>query len=65
MTKSLNRHYQQIVGGQIISYAPYTEDGDEYAQFCIRMPDSKVYWLVLSRDEEGNGPGFGIIENDD
>jgi len=61
----LEKHYNRIVGGKIVCYEPFSEDGDVYPQFCIQMPDGTKLWFSLTSDEEGNGPGFGFIEKDD
>ena len=38
---------------------------EEWPQFLLRLESGEEVWLTLSRDPEGNGPGFAFIEPKD
>ena len=70
MTQTPNEHrtryYGQLRGATILHYVPLLEEADygteEWPQFLLRLESGEEVWLTLSRDEEGNGPGFAFIE---
>jgi hypothetical protein len=49
------RYYGSMVGGRITGTGT-TKDGFHF--FEVEMPDGKKLKCEISRDEEGNGPGF-------
>ena len=60
---NINKYYSQLIGGTIVGFKWYK---DEYLLepmpvFTLSIGGKKVE-LTLSRDEEGNGGGFGFIE---
>ena len=64
------RYYGQLRGATILHYVPLLEDGDgpmaeEWPQFLLRLESGEEVWLTISRDPEGNGPGFAFIEPKD
>lgn len=59
----MKKYYAQLVGFKIVGFRfDEDEDGFEpFPVFTLQMGDEKVE-LSLSMDEEGNGGGFGFIE---
>lgn len=61
----MNKYYRQLVGAKIVGFT--FEDGEHWTEpwpvFTLEIGDERVR-LVLSRDEEGNGGGFGFIEEE-
>lgn len=53
-------YYKHLVGSRIINVAVKTPDdfGDVWTTITIEDADGNIFDLELSRDEEGNGPGF-------
>ena len=62
----MKKYYEQLVGATIISFNfeqdEYAYAGDDpFPVFTLQIGDEKIK-LSLSMDEEGNGGGFGFIE---
>lgn len=51
-------YYSQLIGGTVTNFVL---DEDDYPTFTLMMPNNQEFTLELSRDPEGNGPGFGFI----
>ena len=63
MTMSIKSYYSQLIGAKIIGFR-MEEDSfalAPYPIFTLQLGKQKVD-LALSMDEEGNGGGFGFIE---
>lgn len=68
---NMQKYYEQLVGGKIVGFRferdEYEDEyEDEYADqlfpvFTLQLGSQRVD-LTLSMDEEGNGGGFGFIE---
>lgn len=59
------KYYGQLVGFHIHRVSFEDDDmGGAFPILHIRHPDGSDLRLVLSSDEEGNGPGFAFIEED-
>ena len=59
----MHNYYSQLVGCKIVDFK-FEKDEDALAPFpvfTLQLGDQKVE-LSLSKDEEGNGGGFGFIE---
>lgn len=52
------KYYGQAVGLTIVDVAVVPEDGENWVVFACIDKDGKPFQLELSRDPEGNGPGF-------
>lgn len=48
------RYYAALEGSTIVS----VDGGAEFPAFTVRTPAGDVFTVEVSRDEEGNGPGF-------
>lgn len=60
-------YYSDLVGAEIIAFEWQENPGDSigpFPAFFVRKPNGEVFQIVISEDEEGNGPGyiFGLIE---
>jgi hypothetical protein len=60
---NMERYYSQLIGCKIVDFK---FEGDEFALspfpvFTLDLGGQRVE-LALSMDEEGNGGGFGFIE---
>jgi hypothetical protein len=59
----MGKYYNQLIGCKIIGFR-FEEDEysfEPFPVFTLQLGNQKVD-LTLSRDEEGNGGGFGFIE---
>ena len=56
----LDKHLSQLVGATIISARGdiEAESGELWPTIVLRLANGKEAQLEVSRDEEGNGPGF-------
>jgi len=64
---NMERYYAQLVGCKIVNFKfeqdEYAYEGDKpFPVFTIERDDGVRVILSLSSDEEGNGGGFGFIE---
>lgn len=63
----MKKYYEQLVGCKIVGFR-FEEDEYAYADdspfpvFTLERDDGVRVELALSMDEEGNGGGFGFIE---
>ena len=60
----IDKYYSQLVGAKIIGFEMEEDDMcflNPFPVFTLSFGDQKVK-LALSMDEEGNGGGFGFIE---
>ena len=59
----MQEYYEQLVGGKIVGFRfeddPYLTHS--FPIFTLQLGSQRVE-LTLSMDEEGNGGGFGFIE---
>lgn len=53
----LERYLQPLVDGKITAVEALEEDGKVWPRIIVKT-DTEEYTLEISRDEEGNGPGF-------
>lgn len=60
---NMTKYYSRLVGAKIIDFKFQRDDYDfdEWPTFTLQLGNQKVN-LVLCQDEEGNGAGFGSIE---
>lgn len=61
---NLNAYYSQLVGGRITE-VQLIEDSDfvdPWPTLFLTLPNGEVLKVEISRDPEGNGPGFAFIE---
>ena len=64
---NMKGYYAQLVGCKIVDFNfeedEYASEGDApFPAFTLESDDGTRVILSLSRDEEGNGGGFGFIE---
>jgi hypothetical protein len=59
----MQRYYEQLVGCRIVGFRYERDDtlGDPFPIFTVQRGPQRID-LTLSMDEEGNGGGFGFIE---
>jgi hypothetical protein len=59
-TKWITEYYGALLGGTITKVGHRRQNGDNesYPWFEVTKPTGEVYEVEVSRDEEGNGPGF-------
>jgi len=48
------RYYAQLEGVTIVD----VDGGAEFPRFTVRTKEGEEFVIEVSRDEEGNGPGF-------
>ena len=60
---NIEKYYKQLVGAKIIGFRLEEDEFalDPFPIFTLQLGKQKVD-LALSMDEEGNGGGFGFIE---
>lgn len=60
---NIKKYYSQLIGAKIIGFRIEEDDFglDPFPIFTLQLGNQKVD-LALSMDEEGNGGGFGFIE---
>lgn len=60
---NIEKYYNQLVGAKIIGFRLEEDEFalDPFPIFTLQLGNQKVD-LALSMDEEGNGGGFGFIE---
>ena len=60
---NMDKYYSQLIGAKIIGFRMEEDDFalDPFPIFTLQLGNQKVD-LALSMDEEGNGGGFGVIE---
>mgnify|MGYP000085446619 CR=1 FL=1 len=61
---NMDKYYSQLIGAKIIGFRMDEDDMaflNPFPVFTLQVGDQKVD-LALSMDEEGNGGGFGFIE---
>lgn len=60
---NIEKYYKQLVGAKIIGFRLEEDEFslDPFPIFTLQLGNQKVD-LALSMDEEGNGGGFGFIE---
>lgn len=51
-------YYGQLEGCTITNTRVENEDGQLWPVLTVTTPDGEVFSIEVSRDEEGNGPGF-------
>lgn len=56
--KFYSAYYSQLEGCTITHTRVKNEDGLLWPVLTITAPDGEVFSIEVSRDEEGNGPGF-------
>ncbi len=56
----LQKYYEGLLGGRItkVGFKHLKGDGEPYPFFEVKKDSGEVYEIEVSRDEEGNGPGF-------
>ena len=64
---NMQKYYEQLVGCKIVDFKfeqdEYAYAGDApFPVFTLERDDGVRVELTLSMDEEGNGSGFGFIE---
>jgi hypothetical protein len=52
--KFYSRYYAALKGGTIVS----VDGGAEFPKFTVKTPSGELFEVEVSRDPEGNGPGF-------
>lgn len=62
MGVSLEEYYTQMVGFKIIGFRMDDEGIDSWPVFTVKKGEETLQ-MVVSRDQEGNGPGFMFIED--
>ena len=58
---ALSDYYATLVGAEITRFSwsePDPYSGDRWPQFRVQLRDGSQYDIEISRDPEGNGPGF-------
>lgn len=64
--KYVEDYLKPLVGGSVIAYGAVENDEFGFPEVWpvlrIQLPNGKVVDLVVSRDEEGNGPGHLFVE---
>lgn len=60
----MHAYYAQLIGSRITGFRMEPDDdcGDPWPIFTLATQTGEQLQLVLSRDPEGNGGGFGFIE---
>ena len=60
---NIKKYYSQLIGAKIIGFRMEEDDFalDPFPIYTLQIGKQKVD-LALSMDEEGNGGGFGFIE---
>ena len=60
---NIDKYYKQLIGAKIIGFRLEEDEFalDPFPIFTLQLGNQKVD-LALSMDEEGNGGGFGFIE---
>ena len=64
MSFNIEEYYKQMVGFEIVEFKMDGEGRDAWPVYTVKKGD-ETYQMVVSRDPEGNGPGFVFIENED
>tara|TARA_B100000035_G_C21006508_1_gene557545 strand:- start:1282 stop:1491 length:210 start_codon:yes stop_codon:yes gene_type:complete len=64
MSFNIEEYYKQMVGFEIVGFKMDGEGIDAWPVFTVKKGDDTLQ-MVVSRDPEGNGPGFVFIENED
>ena len=59
---NLEEYYTQMVGFKIIGFRMDDEGIDSWPVFTVKK-GAETLQMVVSRDQEGNGPGFMFIED--
>tara|TARA_R100001129_G_C5239047_1_gene224946 strand:+ start:561 stop:770 length:210 start_codon:yes stop_codon:yes gene_type:complete len=59
---SFDRHFRQLVGCKVTGFQMQDDGDDMWPTLMMRTDDGEGIAVVLSRDPEGNGPGFAFIE---
>ncbi len=54
-------YYEQLVGCKIVAYTESIDDEGVWPTFTLEYPDHTTFKVEVSRDPEGNGPGFLFI----
>ena len=62
--KWMNEYYSQLIGYEIIGFQIDGEGIDAWPVLVVKKEEETLQ-LIVSRDPEGNGPGFVFIENED
>ena len=60
----MNEYYSQLIGYEIIGFQIDGEGIDAWPVLVVKKEEETLQ-LIVSRDPEGNGPGFVFIENED
>lgn len=59
---AFDHHFRQLVGCKVIGFEMQDDGDDMWPALIMRTDDGEEVAVVLSRDPEGNGPGFAFIE---
>jgi hypothetical protein len=59
---NLEEYYKQMVGFKIVGFKMDDEGIDSWPVFIVEK-DGETHQMVVSRDQEGNGPGFMFLED--
>lgn len=57
----MQKYYEQLVGCRVVGFRFERDEGELFPVFTLQLGPQRVD-LTLSMDEEGNGGGFGFIE---
>lgn len=58
MMKTLNEELNELVGATITQAEVVASDGDNWPVLILAHPSGKIIQIEVSRDGEGNGPGY-------
>lgn len=64
MSFNIEEYYKQMVGFEIVGFKMDGEGIDAWPVYTVKKGDETLQ-MTVSRDPEGNGPGFVFIENED
>lgn len=53
-----NEYMSPLVGTRIVAAGGFLEDGETWPYFDVQLDGGLTYRIEVSRDTEGNGPGF-------
>lgn len=54
----LQEYLQPLVNGKVVSVGVNEDDEGAWPVIVVESPTGETFTLEVSRDEEGNGPGF-------
>ena len=55
------KYYRQLVNAKITGFKPNEDDEGSWPKFSVTLASGEKVYVEVSRDPEGNGPGFLFI----